>query len=474
MGQAADCISDGRSPELPASASTAPPADRWVGVYAATALGVLVVRLSLVLGRDAAWWQDSDDYLDMSKAPWWSLDLWAGGRTPAVPVLLKLVAGDPQRFMYAQIVVAALCWAALVTEIVRRTRSGWPLIVVVAATVGLSLADPLTMWDRSVLTESLAISGLALLAAALMRFARDRSWRGAALLVGATAFWCATRDTHAWIVLLSAAGGAVWVVGRPQLRQVKPILVAVVAAAILASLTIVASRHGERDDFPLRNVYQVRVLPYPDRVAWFADHGMPQAEQFLDGGARPPYERAGAAPVTYASEDDALLEQWSAWLESDGQRTFILWVLTHPSYAWSEPLEDPERAFNNADGDRSFYAPVDRRSVTGIGSLLMPNRGLTLLVAGGTLSWVIWRRRPTSAPLIVGAGLVALALPHALLSWHADGMETARHLVMAVVQLHLGVVLIATSLAVATSQASKAPDVGCEATEQGDPDVATS
>lgn len=456
-----------------------PTTERWVGVYAAVALAIFVVRLTLVLGKDATWWQDSDDYLDMSESPWWSLDLWAGGRTPAVAILLKLVAGDPQRFMYAQIVVAALCWAALATEIIRRTRSGWPLVAVVAGTVGLSLADPLTMWDRSVLSESLSISGLALLIAALLRFTRDQTWRGAALLIGATAFWCAARDTHAWMVLLATAGGAAWVVGRPRLRQAKPVMVTIVVAATLASLTITASRYGGRGDFPLRNVYQVRVLPYPDRVAWFADHGMPQAEQFLKGGARPPYERHGAAPVTYAADQDPLLNQWSAWLRRDGQRTFLLWVITHPSYAWSEPMQVPERAFNNAGGDRSFYAPPDRRSVNGVGSLLMPDRPLALLVAGGVVSLVIWRRRTASTLLIVGSGLVVLALPHGLLSWHADGMETARHLMVAVVQLHVGVVLMVASLAgipvsaPAVRTAPEASALGCETVEQGDPDVAT-
>jgi hypothetical protein len=44
-----------------------------------------------------------------------------------------------------------------------------------------------------------------------------------------------------------------------------------------------------------------------------------------------------------------------------------------------------------------------------------------------------------SAPLlVVGAATVALALPHALVSWHSDGMETARHLMVPTLQLYLG------------------------------------
>jgi hypothetical protein len=40
--------------------------------------------------------------------------------------------------------------------------------------------------------------------------------------------------------------------------------------------------------------------------------------------------------------------------------------------------------------------------------------------------------------VLAGVAAVALAVPHALVSWHSDGTETARHLVVPVLQLHLG------------------------------------
>ena len=42
--------------------------------------------------------------------------------------------------------------------------------------------------------------------------------------------------------------------------------------AVVAVLTMLAAQHGERSVVPLEHVFSVRVLPYPGRVDWFADH----------------------------------------------------------------------------------------------------------------------------------------------------------------------------------------------------------
>lgn len=60
---------------------------------------------------------------------------------------------------------------------------------------------------------------------------------------------------------------------------------------------------------------------------------------------------------------------------------------------------------------------------------------------------------------MVGAITVALAAPHGLVSWHSDGMETARHLAVPVLQLYLGALLMV--LGVLTSQPE--PDVASDA-----------
>ena len=52
-------------------------------------------------------------------------------------------------------------------------------------------------------------------------------------------------------------------------------------------------------------------------------------------------------------------------------------------------------------------------------------------------------------------------MPHGVVAWHSDGMETARHLVVPALQFHLGVLLLLVGLL--------PPAVDPPATEPHDP-----
>jgi hypothetical protein len=461
----------------PGSAGVPPPEparvrlDVLIVFTLATAAGA-AVRIWQLRDRSSLSWADSGDFLAGSSAPWPSLELWAGERPPLATVVLKLVGGDMEAYVVWQGALAVTCWAALaasVSSAVDDRRGGW---LAALAVVAFSVTVPVTMWERSVLSESLALSLLALLLAAGVQLARGVTcWRVAALLA-ALAPWLAARDSH----LVVAVGGGAAVVAAaavswrrdrrprhgttpdppplsaPAAASPRGVPGAVATRRALAALGLGAlglglvaalgSSHGERHAFPMRNVYEVRVLPYPDRVDWFADRGMPQAEQFVGPDARPPFvDPLGGPPVVYVPDDDAELASWLEWVESDGRTAFVEFVATHPLYLVSEPLRSPERAFNNAHGDRGFYLPPDMPEVPWVGRLLtLPTSVVVLLgaLAGG---WALGRGRRTPA-LVAGATAAALAVPHGLVAWHSDGMETARHLVVPAVQLHLGVLLM--------------------------------
>ncbi|MGH9290086.1 MAG: hypothetical protein ACRD0V_17630 [Acidimicrobiales bacterium] len=74
--------------------------------------------------------------------------------------------------------------------------------------------------------------------------------------------------------------------------------------------------------------------------------------------------------------------------------------------------------------------------------VLVPNRWVALGVVAVAATWATWRRRWGSPLLLVGAVTVALAAPHGLVSWHTDGMETARHLAVPALQLYPGALLM--------------------------------
>lgn len=412
------------------------------------------VRVWQLAGRDPLIWTDTADFHASSAAPWTSLELWAGARAAGAPALLKLVGGDDGGYVLWQAVVAVVCWAVLATSVFTVTgrRLRWPAALAVLA---FSVTAPVTMWERSVLSESLALSLLALVVAASLQLACRPSWPRAVGLLGALALWSITRDSNA--VVAAAGGTAVvlyvavsWVrarhgsgAGAPRRRD--PLVALGVGSLVLAAAVGWAASHGDRHAFPMRNVYEVRVLPYPDRVQWFADHGMPQADQFTGPGARAPYREEGLPPVVYVADDDATLGEWLDWVESDGRAAFARYVATHPTYLVTEPLRSPERVFNNARGDRGFYAPLDQREVPLVDDVLALPTSVALVAAFVAGGWALGRRRWSPA-LAVGAVTVALAVPHGVVAWHSDGMETARHLVVPALQLHLGALLMVLGL----------------------------
>ena len=444
-----------------------------VVVFLAALAAGIAVRWWQLRGRDPLEWNDTADFLSSSKEPWFSAELWIGRRSPLTPVILKALGDDLGSYLTFQALVAAVCWAALAASVWTAVGPRWGRLASAVAIVAFSLTDPVTMWDQSVLSESLSGSVLALVVAAGVQVAARPTRAAVGGLVGALAVWLALRDSPA---VVAVTGGlalcAVLVTRRLWARRRRPVaaggeagdgpgpaapgrraggrfgsltpLSALAAGALVLGIaTLAASNHGSRHVFPVRNVLQVRVLPYPDRVEWFADHGMPQSDEFIGPGSRRPSREPGRAPVTYVpdSASDDGMEEWFAWLESDARGTFARWVLTHPGYVVTEPYEAPERTFNNAGGDRQFYAFSDRRKLPLVDGLLAQRSWVVVVVGSVATGFVIGRGRYTPA-FVAGAVTAALALPHALVAWHSDGMETARHLVIPALQLHLGVLLM--------------------------------
>lgn len=434
--------------------------DPWVRtalVFLASAAALAVVRAWQIVGREAVSWNDSADFVASAHTGLFSVERWAGPRTAAAPLVLSLARFEPGTYVGWQAAIAVACWAALAASVWTVMGPGRARWVGPLAVVAFACTVPVTMWERSVLSESLAASTLALTLAAALQLARGVTARRVVAVLATSVLWLITRDSHAAVVLIAAVAVGVGLVvaewrgrGRPaddgsteRDRAVGGLILLACWLFALGGVAWVAASHGHRYVYPLRNVFEARVLPYPDRVAWFADHGMPQADRFTGPDAPEPAVRGGGdAPVVYVADDEPDMQEWRAWVAQHGRGALAAWMATHPAYLVTEPLRDPERTFNNAEGDRSFYAPADQRELPLVTDVLVPHRWVALAVVVVVAAWATRRRRWRSPLLLVGAGTVALALPHALVSWHTDGMETARHLMMPALQLYLGALLM--------------------------------
>jgi hypothetical protein len=428
-------------------ASAAPRADRRP--IPAPAVGLAV---ALVVGSLHRWarngapplvWNDTADYVASSKTALWSLDRWAGARPPLMPLLLSVAGGSFERFASYQTWLAALSWGVLGAAVAAALGTSPRRVVAAVVVVVVAVPWPVAMWDQEVLTESLALSGLALVVAAGVRFAEGATpWRIAGL-VAACGWWLAVRDSHVvpvacLAVALAVAAWRGWLRPRPEALATACLLLA------LAVLVVGAADAGGRDKLPLEHVYAVRVLPYPNRVSWFADHGMPDGPALA---AIPPAQAPGLAPYTPIPPDPRWA-RWRSWLADHGRSALLRYAVTHPAFVVREPLRDPERVFNNSGG-LAGYRPLELRHYPLADALGYPPTWAAVVAGVVALAAAIRRRVATSPLAVAGLVTIATAAPHALVVWHSDGMESARHLLIPGVQLRLGVVLLALAAALA-------------------------
>lgn len=411
------------------------------------AVGLVVTGVALVgrfwarAGAAPLVWNDSADYVDAASSGLLSPERLVGSRPALMPLLLSAASLDPQRFARWQALLASVAWGLLAAAVASvAVRPGAKAVGAISIAV-VSLTWPVSIWDQQILTESLALTTLVLAIAAGIWFVRTPTPTTATLLVAAAGGVLASRDSLAIPVALVGVVLLLVAVRREGGRR----RLLVLTGAYLLALTFLfagAARHGERNLQPLEHVYAVRVLPYPDRVAWFAERGMPQATELAAiPKATDPVQ--GFAPFTPVPK----IEQWApwrAWLEGEGQLALARYALAHPGFVFQEPLARPERVFNNAGG-LDGYRPVDQRDVPIVGSFATIDTAVVVvaaLTAGFVLALLGDRRHPL---VVVGAILALTAAPHGLAVWHLDGMESARHLLVPGVQLRIGTILLVTA-----------------------------
>jgi hypothetical protein len=387
-------------------------------------------------------WNDSAVYRSISTQPLASRALWAGPRPPLVPLVLKVVGG-PEAMATAQAVVAALAWGLLAWTVGGLVARGWRRVVAGFVVLGFAATLPVTMWNRSVLSESLSLSLLALVFAGFIAVSVRPTWPRIAATVAVCLCFAATRDAQVWTVgLLAVAAGVVAVVAgathRGTALRVGVLAVSLVGVVAISEWGTFASHRTTPDT---ADVLFVRVFPYPGRVAWFADHGMPEAQRVDRLAGQTPTPPRGAKVVGISRGDPAFgpLERW---IDTEAGSAYLLWLATHPWYVVSEPLQRPEQAFNFAHGDLAFYAPAVDPMRSPLTPVLWPpvaELAVTAVLALA-LGWLsgAWRTAPWRTLVV----LTLVGVAAMLVAWNGDGQEVTRHTVEGFVQVRLGVWLL--------------------------------
>jgi hypothetical protein len=422
------------------SETTRRPADP---VVAWTIVVAAVLRVLSVVGLRSYRYVDSIDYE--------TLDFTGGSRRPWVtPLLYHLVGDDPTR-VFAQALLGAVCWSLLAAEVALHVTHTWARRLAVLAIALLGASTAVTNWDTTILSESLAISTTALAAAAFLRFGRVRTLAAALAAVAATFLWVFTRQNH--LVLLGLVVATVVVVllvaRRRTSRWDRPL------AALAGGLVVVAAlasfsygQNTEIREFNLAMVIGQRVITDPERLAWFQDHGMPL----------PPAAVPGQLIFPEPLLDD---DEFRTWVQEDGNRTYARFLLTHPWYALTEPLDDlvadKESWLDEPRGDDVMLATDDPYGST---RQLVPEQLERLLFDPGNSGTIVvalvavlaatahrWRRVGWDPRWLVPLLMVGLQWPALTVVCHASTAALGRLALVSALLLRIGLIVQAALLA---------------------------
>lgn len=428
-------------------------------------------------GKPVHYFQDSWGYLEASWLDPLSSWFLAGPRAFTVPLFYKLLGSDELR-IYGQLAISIVCWVVLAVTVAFLLSNLRLKPWAYGSVLLFSLAAYVVEWDNALLSESLSLSLMAAVIAAWLWVVCRPSLATVTIVLVLSALWAFTRDTNAYVVAFAIPMLAVAVL-RTE-RKLLPAL-ALAGSCLIFAANLISANVGATDsqrasvlankppygfarhaatkalpaqqynlvshgrwEFPLLNVIGMRILPHPDRVRYFADHGMPVTPRLLRMAGE---NAAGQDGAFYKAPE---LRGFRDWVQDDGQRTYVRYLVSHPGYVASR-LDDvaDDALFPRADiarrgvwiqhpdpVDRALPAPVNEllfgESAAGV-VLWLLLLGLALLLALRCVPRRVWA---------VPIAMIAVTLPHALIAWHGDALEPERHGVPVAIMARLGVVLL--------------------------------
>ena len=340
-----------------------------------------------------------------------------------------------------------------------RTSKGRLTLFVVPLLV--SLTALVAEWNVIALSESFTLSVFFAFVACWMLFLKTTHpfWLGG---IGVAALlWGGMRDSNSYVLVMIAVVIVLIMLVRIPLTRLgfasrlpRFLSVSFVALCIFFVTTFAlmnaSLEQGWRWVAPFYNVVGKRILPVPEHVAYFSEHGMPVSPAL--------YERTGK----YASGDDNAfyndprLEEFRTWTYRSGKTTYIRFLLSHPLYLITAPaleftdifLKDMSWFFSGHF--KRILRPYPRitirlndRLAAATAYLLLVGYGVTI----GLIFFLYWYRLLHGSPwLAVPLIMILLSIPHLWLVWHGDAMEVRRHSLTAIIQAWLGFALLSIYL----------------------------
>ena len=234
-----------------------------------------------------------------------SYTAWGYGRPP-VPFLFYSLVGNGRGVPIAHTLLSLSCWLAL----------GWVALGLPGAIAAGLLAGalPVVLWNKTVLSESLALSSGAGFMAATLLLGRQWTRPRFALWAACLLLYTGVRVENFFLVPPMIAALALW-----HRRHWLAIGAAsAVAVAMFVAFSIVIDKQNRNWQIRMTNVVLTRILANPALAEEFFANGLPREPTLLAAKGR-----------MLAAYDPAFVDATPAfqrWLDEESRPTYVAWL----------------------------------------------------------------------------------------------------------------------------------------------------
>ena len=400
-------------------------------------------------------WKDTQSYAAVAEQSLQTSEFWAGERSFTLPLIYRLLGVnrvtltlEPLKRAISgfQLLLAVASWTALAVITASALKNRWLGPFTFGAILGLGLSLDVSLWDRILLTESVATSLFVLMLAlclfGLLRVGNLR-WRRSGgryvYLLGLGAIiilYSFARDTNAFFLAFCAVLMLAGLLLKSVRRRVALRPYVLVASLLLALFVVqnYTSNQGKRWEFPFFNVLHMRIGPDPAAREFFAARGMPADEATIDLLTKP---RRGFFAALETSQEAQHLVQW---VERAGKVTYYRYLLSRPAASLMAPID---RARNLISPLSTEYRADDYSIPIWLGlfsqvffplplAIVLPWLGVLIVAA-----IILGRIEGLGPEWAIPALLLITVYPMMFIVWHGDAIEVERHAFQISLQVRL-------------------------------------
>lgn len=435
---------------------------------------------------------DTQEFIKAGRLPFFSADFFTSGRPATIALIYKLAEppggyavtnlSSPGDFINpplaaqpglgavssAQGWLSIYSWLTLAFVVFRQLQYPLARLLGPALVLLFGFSPQTAEWDYVLMSEPISLSLFVLLLALSLELSAQlalvkrkivpAAWTLLAAWLLTLAAWLFARDSNAYFVLVLLPVLALALAFHRRLKLALPARLLAGLLILLAALFYVQNHTAQlsgRWINPFFNNLLAHVFPVSEHLAFFEQRGLPTTDEVL---------ALRNSPFTQLAFFD--IDYLVAWTKENGARTFVEFILTHPSWALNTVAEGTLGSYS--ENTQPFFVRDTETTPdwlvrtgnlfhpTHISSLAIVALGLALIAAFAFTGQDARRKALAACLLVFFAGELAVLAVSIL----GDAAGIVRHTIGSLVPLRLSVWLL---LAFVLDFGLPRPDVSAKA-----------